>query len=453
MLISNLLRRVWDFRLTIALTVTFSFIFIFFSRPVQDDYVVLRDIASGSLLSPVIHLWNHWGGNVSAALIVNFLLGLQPFGNFLFGIVMQSLLTLLLLVSSLHLMIKWSGLPRILKKPHNLDTMIFISLISMGGLFSPTYLGIFNFSWASVAHFWPILILVHSYYFSTVVPSYFFPVFFPLGFLAGNMNVTESAFVVFSSSFILLRYFVFHKKDFGFNPINIFTFQLGSLSGLLTICLAPGFRERASIVGGPDSPLDFIYRFLKSLVIDVGDVIAHPSWILGLILGLTLKTQLDLLPKMIELQSRQRIILLHFTILFLLIVFGDSVAYPAWYHTTPLYILSFLTFTLVGINFPFKNFSKKVANSTFRQIFIAFLILSVLLVSRDLVNQQIRASNWDNSFEMNVCLIGKSAPEGLSGASLTYPPLNLGVEDVDLWPWMSSAYVDWVRASRFECTD
>jgi hypothetical protein len=453
MLIRKVLGRVWDFRLTVALTLVLSINFAFFSRPVQDDYVVLRDLASGSLFNPITHLWNHWGGNISAAFLVNLLLGVQPFGNFLFGIALQSILTLLLSVSSLYLIIKWSGLPEVVKRPLNIDVIIFISLISLGGFFSPAYIGIFNFSWASIAHFWPVLILIHSYYFSTVLSGYFFPVFFLLGFLAGNLNVTESAFIVLSSAFILHRYYFFHKKDFSFRVINIFTFHLGALVGLLTICLAPGFRERASIIGGPNTPLDFIERFLRCLIIDVGDLVSHPSWILGLVLGLILKFQLGDISLIKDLQSHQRIISLHFIVLFMLVVFGDTVAYPAWYHTIPLYILSLLTFTMLGINFPVNVSVGKNSIRKLQSIFFVFFIISVILVSRDLASQLIRANSWDKNFDANVCLIENLGSDKLLGASLTYPPLSLGVEDVDLWPWISSAYVDWVKSSGFRCTE
>jgi len=451
MLTRKFLCGLWDFRLTFAFTFVLSLNFVFFSRPVQDDYVVLRDLASGSLFSPIMHLWNHWGGNVSAAFLVNLLLGVQPFGNFLFGIALQSVLTLLLLVSSLHLIIKWSGLPGALKRPFNLDSIIFFSLISLGGFFSPTYIGIFNFSWASVAHFWPVLILVHSYYFSTIISRYFFPVFFLLGFLGGNLNVTESAFIVLSSTIILLRFFIFHKKDFEYRVVHIVTFQIGALVGLLAICIAPGFRERASIVGGPNSPLDFIDRFSRSLIIDFGDVVSHPSWILGLVLGLALKLQLSNIVLIKELQSRHRIISLHFILLFLLVVFGDAVAYPAWYHTIPLYFLSFLSFILLGINIPINFLIGKNTIRRLQIVFIVFSIFSSILVSQDLTNQLIRAKSWDKNFETNVCLIENPGLDVLSGASLTYPPLSLGVEDVDLWPWMSSAYIDWVKSSGFKC--
>jgi hypothetical protein len=453
MLTRRILDRVWNFRLTIALTVVLSINFAFFSRPVQDDYVVLRDLASGSMFTPIAHLWNHWGGNLSAAFLVNLLLSVQPFGNFLFGIALQSILTLLLLVSSLYLIIKWSGLLGSLKGPLNLDSILFFSLISLGGLFSPTYIGIFNFSWASIAHFWPVLFLIHSYYFSTILSSHFFPMFFLLGFVAGNLNVTESAFIVLSSTFILLRYFIFHKKVFGFRVLNIVTFQLGAMVGLLAICLAPGFRERASIVGGPNSPLDFLYRFSRSLIIDFGDVVSHPSWIFGLVLGVILKSQNSNISMINELQSRQRIITMHFLLLFLLVVFGDTVAYPAWYHTIPLYILSFLTFWMLGINFPIDKLTKKNDIRVLRFIFVGVFIFCVILLSRDLACQLIRAKSWDNNFDVNVCSIGNPGPDMLSGASLTYPPLSLGVEDVDLWPWMSSAYTDWVKSSGFKCVE
>jgi hypothetical protein len=109
-----------------------------------------------------------------------------------------------------------------------------------------------------------------------------------LGLIAGNSNLGESAFACgawllilalsrFSPSKLLELHLTSGK--------NFYALGLGTFIGTLGIATAPGFWNRASDqVGLPSSPMDFFWRFGKSLLSFTADGLSHPMvWVLFLL--------------------------------------------------------------------------------------------------------------------------------------------------------------------------
>jgi hypothetical protein len=419
-------------------------------RPVQDDYVVLRDMAQGSALESTKSLWFGWGGNITASFFVNAISGISLDRNLFLGLALHSLVTLVLLCLSIFILSKWAGIADLSSSPIRTQLLLLLVLFSMGGLVNPTYISIFNFSWAATAHLWPIMLSIVSISSASYFRSRYWPLFIIFGFLAGNCNVTESAFLVLSVFGLLILKRFGNEVVTKFNSKNLFALFAGSFVGLSVIVFSPGFRERASIVGGPANLSETAARFIRSFLIDFGDFLLHPGWLLGLFLGIVSRSQLLKNQRIEMLRLKRNVLAIGTFLLFLLIVIGDTVAYPSWYHTTPIYIFVLPLFFLIGVCSGVPKLSSRMGTNLH---FLTALIatLSIILTARDLIVLGIRKEQWDKDFKVNVCQIQKDELFNLSGRSFTYPPLNLGVEDVEDWLWIKTAYSQWVKARQIDC--
>jgi hypothetical protein len=83
-----------------------------------------------------------------------------------------------------------------------------------------------------------------------------------------------------------------------------------------------------------------------------------------------------------------------------------------------------------------------------RLSFILVFSLPILLLSRDLIELVSRSKSWDSAYEVNYCKILSGENDNLIGASILYPPLNLGISDIDTRPWMKDLYVNWIQNSE-----
>ena len=169
-------------------------------------------------------------------------------------------------------------------------------------------------------------------------------------------------------------------------------------------------------------------------------------------LGIVSRNQLLRNQRIEALKSKRNILAVGSSLLFLLIVIGDTVAYPSWYHTTPMYIFVLPVFFLIGACSSVPKLSSKVRT---KLIFLTALIatFAIILAARDLIFLGIRKEQWDKDFRVNVCKIQGGELDNLSGRSFTYPPLSLGVEDVEDWQWIETAYSQWVKARQIDCPD
>ena len=57
---------------------------------------------------------------------------------------------------------------------------------------------------------------------------------------------------------------------------------------------------------------------------------------------------------------------------------------------------------------------------------------------------------WDKNLIANRCLIGADNQAKLLGAEVRYPPIGLGIEDVNRWEWMSNNYKSWLASPGFK---
>jgi hypothetical protein len=71
----------------------------------------------------------------------------------------------------------------------------------------------------------------------------------------------------------------------------------------------------------------------------------------------------------------------------------------------------------------------------------------ILLLVRDLTMMGIRAQHWDRDYKTNLFKI-ENNQFNLVGYNINYWPLGLGLDDVEKWAWINTAYVEWVQETR-----
>jgi hypothetical protein len=129
--------------------------------------------------------------------------------------------------------------------------------------------------------------------------------------------------------------------------------------------------------------------------------------------------------------------------LFMFLVLGASFAYPSWHQSLGLLFLLPCFFLRLGSWFALgiKRFSIRTTS------ILLFFMLGVLLVSliRPPVLTLNRSTEWEISNNTNICLIKEGKLNALTNPELRYPPLNLGVEEVQSWEWILNAYQYWIE--------
>ncbi|CAN2170143.1 hypothetical protein MCEMRE203_00032 [Candidatus Nanopelagicaceae bacterium] len=419
-------------------------LFLFFNvRPVQDDYVSLRDMASIGLAESLVNMWQQWGGNVSVVGISNAFLGLHVDHFYFLGLALHSVITGLLLISTFRILhtriIGDLKVHRVL----GLTPWVVFSTLALSSFFSPGYVGIFNFTSASTAHLWSVLLAIHglNYCFRNGSSLIFLlPI---LGFVTSNLNITEGLFG-FSLTISALLFLTFSRiAKSRIVSTKLYLFAVGQFLGLLAIIAAPGFTNRTTVVGTPDSIPDLLARLVRVLPINIGDLIQHPGWILGILLGAFIRPTLA-----IDESTKLKHWILPSAIasglLFVAICFADSFAYPSWYHTLSLYIFLFPLSFLVGACSDLKVFRFNRHVKLVKAFLVVIVFSSIFLFSRDMFMLNARSLAWDQAAIRNVCFISDGSTLGLIGPEIIYWPLNLGIEDVETWDWIRSAYIDWV---------
>jgi hypothetical protein len=273
-------------------------------------------------------------------------------------------------------------------------------------------------------------------------------IFFVFGILICNFNVTEG----FASLIVIgLRYYQVsslpHRK-FRFMTGNHFWLLFGGIIGFLLIILAPGFGRRREVVGNDYSALEFIVRLFKAFITVFGDGILHPGWLIGLIMGVLSAKRL--IPLRHNHSDGDFLLILYVfpTLLFFLTIFGGAAAYVSWYQTMGIYIFFFPLSFRLGIWLGARSADSPRCRLLNRLIVPLVFALPTLLLSRDLVEIVNRSKSWDSAYAVNYCNIIAGKNNHLIGASILYPPLNLGISDIDTRPWMRDLYVDWIQNSE-----
>jgi hypothetical protein len=415
-------------------------------RPIQDDYLVLNATSNGSLEEFLASIWESQGGNLFPYAINALLLAPSKDQLNFTGLTVFYFLTVVavgfssLFLISITLNVKIRRL-RLLTT----FTIFSISIVSFEGLFVPSFIGAFSFSLASLAHLWPVILMVLAFVIYRGKPS-LSPLAFIIGLVVGNSNAGESfSALIFSLALVfhLIRQRQIKSKRFIFAS----TLTSGIFLGLLIMMTAPGFSNRANnSVGFPDSAEDFIQRFIKATVSFPADSLSHPGIYICFLLGFSVFPQLQGLIDINQLASRIRKLVFVYLVLITSLIGGGTLAYTSWHQAFGLsLLLAPLAFSFgffIGFKFDKGN------SQNFRGIFlIAVLIFSMILIRSGFTLSE-RAHVWDRNLLHNICEIQKDSLNNLKGAELRYPPLDLGIEDIETWPWMSTNYVAWVKGLK-----
>jgi hypothetical protein len=415
-------------------------------RPIQDDYLVLNATSNVSIEEFLTSIWESQGGNlfpyaINALLLapskdqINFT-GLTVF--YFITVIAAGFSSLFLISVTLNIKIRRLGFLTSF-------TIFSISIVSFEGFFVPSFIGAFSFSLASLAHLWPVILMVLAFAIYRVIPS-LSPLAFILGLAVGNSNAGESfSALIFSLAlmFHLIRQRQIRSKRFIFAS----ALTSGVFLGLLIMISAPGFSNRANnSVGFPDSAEDFVQRFIKAVISFPADSLSHPGIYIAFLLGFSVFSKLQVLINVNELTNRIRRLLFVYLVLITSLIGGGTLAYTSWHQAFGLsLLLAPLAFSLglfIGSKFNQRN------PQNFRGIFlVAVLVFSIILIRSGLTLSD-RAHVWDRNLLHNICEIQNDSLNNLKGAELRYPPLGLGIEDVETWPWMSTNYVAWVKGLK-----
>ncbi len=412
-------------------------------RPIQDDYLVLSATSSGSLKEFLASIWESQGGNLfpyamNAILLapsrdqVNFT-GLIIY--YFLTVVAAGLSSLFLISLTLNIKIRRLGFLTGF-------TIFSISIVSFEGFFVPSFIGAFSFSLASLAHLWPVILMVFTFVIYRNAPA-LSPLAFILGLLVGNSNAGESfsaLIIALALVFHLMRQRQIRSKRFLFAS----ALTAGLFLGLLFMVSAPGFSNRANnSVGFPDSRDDFIRRFIKAVVSFPADSLTHPGIYIAFFLGFLAFSKFQDLINVNELAKGIIKLLSVYLVLITSLIAGGTLAYTSWHQAFGLSLL------LAPLAFSFglfigSKFSKHNARN-FRGIFLVMVLVFSMILVRSGLTISARANAWDKNLLHNICAIQNDSLNNLKGAELRYPPLGLGIEDIQTWPWMKTNYVEWVK--------
>jgi len=397
-------------------------VYAFFARPVQDDYVTLEQLSQGNVLTPSSELVQHWGGNVVSVLIRSTLMFPSQFRNHFVGLSLFVFLTFALLMIAVYCFVKLVyGISLSL-----FNTLLAASILSLAleGIFSPTSLGIYAFSAASIVHFWPLCIFTIATYQIIQKSLYLGGILF---FIGANCNLTEGFLAV--CILIVLKFM-------GKIGVRQFLISISfSTLGLLAIILVPGFTERSDLFTAELSFVSIFLGVLKSIVIIAVDLLSHPGGYFTLLLGLFASAKF----KMKNNISASKFTWVVFTLYFLGTTLGASIAYLAWHQTLGLLLLWYgLTFQ-IGVSL--ERYVERMGWLVTRNFLFALIAALIILNLRPLILIAERAHLWDTNYTQMFC---SELGQDFESAEIIYGPFNLGIEDVDKWEWMQKSFSHWV---------
>jgi hypothetical protein len=411
----------------------------------QDDYSTLSDLSLNGFWGPTIGVWDVLGGNISSVVPRTIALGIGFTPALPLGLVAYSAVTLLLVTLSLNYLLglfvpMFRNFPFQKRLP-----LIFILSLGFEGLFTPGELGVFGFSAAAGVHIWPIcfIILGHKLFFRKSAPAFVGTTF---AFLyASNSNIPEGSLAVLV--LVVLSYQSLNsigRLRLGRRLIKNLVLLGASMFGLVIIFLAPGFQARTKTVGVSLGLNELLTGVIRAGIYFSIDILTHPFIYLVLILGYAIGVNSKLQTVKKPIQDFGCFALAYF----LLLVLGAGVAYPAWHQTLGLYLFLLpLAFSL-GVSYSQKNSKLLVIWSA---LLIPVLVVSSLTTLRSGYTVFNRKLSWQSNFEHNVCQVESNHPQDWRGSEITYPPKELGVEDINTWPWMEDGFKKWVVKSEFLC--
>ncbi len=413
-------------------------VFAMSARPVQDDYSLLADISEKGFFGYLILVWETHGGNLTP-MILNAGAISSALNSFNFiTIVIFSIFTFLLVgvsgwIAATQIQINGSGLPATVAL-----FLILGTLFGFEGIFSPGLIGAYFFSSASAVHVWPIIFTLFGVYLASKKSSNILLVFV-LGFFAGNSNIAESLAILIATFLVLVSPGKF-LHDFSLLKLRLFL--SGVFVGAITIIASPGFWTRATQNtedGIPGSIPEFVIRFSKSFSIFTVDLLTHPSLYIFLALGYLFQKKFKSVGPIIV--KSNYIEVLFFALLFSLIL-GATFAYPAWHQSLGLLLLLPGASFTIGLRLGNRtnSFKPRFASKIVR----VSVVLMIVLIARADMSVLQSGRSWPGSNLTNICALRGDDDAKLSNPEIHYPFFNLGVEDVQTWPWIRATYVRWI---------
>jgi len=419
----------------------------------QDDYIVLGHLSNQNWIDWVRAVWQAQGGNVWPYGLHAFLLSSSASSVNTTVIAIWTVFVIAAVTFSNYCILKWAlGIDFNLIGKFKVLTIFSISYLGFEGLFTPGLIAAYSYHLASFSHLWPITISIIAFYLISKGSKNLLLALI-LGLFIGNSNIAESfAVLVTLISIFLLR----NKKIYAVTELfrNSSRFYYSLLSGVIigftAILLAPGFWNRAeNSVGLPSSGDEFVRRFIKSFSSFLADLLTHPMVWLAFLIGVLISGAKKTGNEKITLTNQIKLMLFFGFILFASLTIGSTFAYVSWHQSTGLVqVFIPLTFILGFYSQSIFSFNFSRVNKVFLLTFIIISLTAISLRAGILMDK--RASDWDNAFEVNYCLIKKDIRAKLVGADMLYPGFNLGIEDVSKWEWMRNGYATWVSNPNFK---
>ena len=423
------------------------------TRFLQDDYMVLGYLSNQGWSGWVSEVWKGQGGNLWPYALHALLLGSSVNEISTTAIATWTLFVITAVTFSNYCILKWVlGIDLNLIGKFKVLTIFSISYLGFEGLFTPGLIAAYSYHLASFSHLWPITMLTLAFYLiSKGNKNVLLAV--TLGLLIGNSNIAESfaALVSLLSIFILRNKNIYVVTEFFRNGRRFYYSLLtGLMLGFTAILLSPGFWNRAeNSVGLPSSGEEFVRRFIKSFSSFLADLLTHPMVWLAFLIGVLISGPKKAGNEKTTLINKIKLMLFFGFILFASLTIGSTFAYVSWHQSTGLYQV------FIPLTFVLGFYSKSIFCVDFSRVksifLLTFIVISLSAISlRAGILLEKRASDWDDAFKVNYCLIKKDTKSKLVGADMLYPGFNLGIEDISKWEWMRNGYVTWVSNPNFK---
>jgi len=428
--------------LTFGLIAIFSLLSQVLSfRPIQDDYFILAAVSQQKFTTLVRSVWELQGGNVFPYAINGLLLESSKDSVDFLASKIFLFLTAALVVLVSCVFIKWLGV----QTRYLAIAYLSISLLAFEGIFSPLQIAAYSWHQTSITHLWPIALTVLAWEFAG--PRKFARVgLLFCGLAVGNSNSAEALWAIITT-FLYMRTFLQDSEVVSkVKKVGLRFFLSSCILGLTLTLLAPGFWNRANhAVGMPNGSADFGFRLTKSTSAFGFDILTHPYLWLTFLIGFLCKSKIDL-ASISRLRQKGKFLVWSSLLLYILLVFGTTVGYPAWHQPLGLYVVLLPTMFVLGATSD-SRFLKK--NLGFLKVFFCITIIFCSILSvRSSILVMSRAHQWDSAYQSNICSIHRGDTRVLKGAEMVYPIFQKGIEDIQSWPWMKQSYITWVNSQN-----
>ena len=413
------------------------------ARPIQDDYATLYLISKHGLFGYLQLTWETHGGNLTPMLINGLFLYPSLYELNFWGLTLFPLVNYLLLVFSIFSVSVVLN-PLFSRSFTKIQIFTFANLVFLGSesLFSPQFLEMNLFTSAVLVHLWPVLFFFIALGLFNKQSKFAVIVLAIIGFMSGNSNISESLFIQLSCLLMLALYK--YQNGLQIKLANLFSFAFSNLVGAILIISAPGFWVRAhekNAIGIPDHLGEFAVRLTKSIVVFSGDIVSHPMLYIFVIVGYIYSSK-----KSSFVECATRFACLLFVLLFISLVIGATLAYPAWHQSIGLVMLT----PFVGMSLGDWLGAKIDLSRRLEIVICSFVVLIVsITLARAFFAIAPRSQQWDAAFRHNVCVVESGKLESFIGTETIYPISNLGIEDLNRWPWMGKAFTEWVSNPKF----